>query len=84
MLITSYYLEISTEGWKYGWKIAVMFSFSVIIILVRSMSMSKRIKTKYTGVFYREAKRIGKSGSEKVFYIILHVIFNKYGDLKKI
>jgi integrase len=30
----------------------------------------KRIKTKYPGVFYREAKRIGGKGSEKVFYIV--------------
>ena len=29
-----------------------------------------RIKTRYTGVFYREARRIGKSGWEKVFYIL--------------
>lgn len=27
---------------------------------------SKRIKTKYPGVFYREAPRIGGSGIEKV------------------
>ena len=32
--------------------------------------MPKRIKTKYPGVFYREAKRIGGKGSEKVFYIV--------------
>ena len=31
----------------------------------------KRIKTKYPGVFYREAERIGGRGTEKVFYIIL-------------
>ena len=30
----------------------------------------KRVKTKYPGVFYREAKRIGGNGIEKIFYII--------------
>jgi integrase len=30
----------------------------------------KRIKTKYPGVFYREAKRIGGRGSEKVYYVV--------------
>jgi len=32
--------------------------------------MSKRIKTNYPGVFYREADRIGGKGKEKIFYII--------------
>lgn len=32
--------------------------------------MSKRIKTTYPGVFYREAQRIGGRGTEKVFYIV--------------
>ena len=32
--------------------------------------MSKRLKTTYPGVFYREAKRIGGKGPEKVFYIV--------------
>jgi integrase len=31
----------------------------------------KRIKTKYPGVFYREASRIGGNGPEKVFYIVI-------------
>lgn len=31
--------------------------------------MSKRIKTKYDGVVYREAKRIGGNGIERVYYI---------------
>lgn len=31
---------------------------------------SKRIKTNYPGVYYRNAKRIGGKGEEKVFYII--------------
>ena len=31
--------------------------------------MGKRIKTDYPGVYYREAKRVGKRGVEKVFYI---------------
>lgn len=31
--------------------------------------MPKRTKTKYPGVYYREARRIGKSGTEKVYYI---------------
>lgn len=30
----------------------------------------KRCKTKYPGVFYREATRIGGKGTEQVFYII--------------
>jgi len=32
--------------------------------------MSKRLKTDYPGVFYREADRIGGKGKEKVFYVI--------------
>ena len=32
--------------------------------------MSKRIKTKYTGVYYQEQNRRGKTGTEKVFYIV--------------
>ncbi|MDY6905575.1 MAG: site-specific integrase [Thermodesulfobacteriota bacterium] len=32
--------------------------------------MSKRIKTKYPGVFYREADRIGGRGTEKVYYVV--------------
>jgi integrase len=39
--------------------------------------MSKRIKTGYLGVFYREAKRIGRKGTEKVYY----VVFKKNGKL---
>ncbi|MCK4487665.1 MAG: site-specific integrase [Desulfobacterales bacterium] len=39
--------------------------------------MPARIKTNYPGVFYREAKRIGGKGSEKVFYIV----FKKDGKL---
>ena len=39
--------------------------------------MSKRLKTKYPGVFYREAKRVGGKGMEKVFYIV----FKKNGKL---
>lgn len=30
----------------------------------------KRIKTRYPGVFYREAKRISSKGTEQVFYIV--------------
>jgi len=30
----------------------------------------KRLKTEYRGVFYREAKRIGKKGKERIYYII--------------
>lgn len=37
----------------------------------------KRLKTKYPGVFYREADRIGGQGREQVFYII----FKKDGKL---
>jgi integrase len=32
--------------------------------------MPKRIKTKYPGVYYREARRIGGHGAEKVYYIL--------------
>ena len=39
--------------------------------------MAKRNKTKYPGVFYREAQRVGGRGSEKVYY----VIFKKNGKL---
>lgn len=41
------------------------------------MAENKRIKTKYPGVFYREAARIGGTGIEKVYYII----FKKDGTL---
>lgn len=34
------------------------------------MSSSPRIATKYPGVYYRESKRIGSKGLEKVFYIV--------------
>ena len=35
------------------------------------MGTSKRIKTKYPGVFYRTAKRLGRaSGEEQIFYIV--------------
>ncbi|OPY84921.1 MAG: Tyrosine recombinase XerD [Smithella sp. PtaU1.Bin162] len=37
----------------------------------------KRFKTQYPGVFYRETKRIGDSGTEKVFYIV----FKKDGKI---
>ncbi len=39
--------------------------------------MSDRMKTNYPGVFYREAQRIGKAGTEKVFYIV----FKKRGKV---
>jgi len=32
--------------------------------------MAKRRKTNYVGVYYREVKRIGGSGAEKVYYIV--------------
>jgi len=32
--------------------------------------MSKRLKTDYPGVFYRETKRIGGKGKEKVYYVV--------------
>jgi integrase len=41
--------------------------------------MSKRIKTNYPGVYYREAKRIGGKGIEKVYY----VVFKKNGKAKE-
>lgn len=37
----------------------------------------KRTKTKYPGVFYREAKRLGRPGLEKVYYIV----FKKNGKV---
>lgn len=39
--------------------------------------MSKRIKTTYPGVFYREAQRIGSKGIEKIYYIV----FKKNGKV---
>jgi integrase len=39
--------------------------------------MSKRIKANYTGVFYREARRIGGRGKERVYYIV----FKKNGKV---
>lgn len=39
--------------------------------------MSKRKKTTYPGVFYRESKRIGSKGIEKVYY----VVYKKKGKL---
>ncbi|MGB9500502.1 MAG: hypothetical protein ACKVE4_12340 [Dissulfuribacterales bacterium] len=41
--------------------------------------MPKRIKTNYPGVYYREAKRIGGKGIEKVYY----VVFKKNGKVKE-
>lgn len=32
--------------------------------------MAARIKTKYPGVYYREGKRIGRPGLEKIYYIV--------------
>ena len=34
------------------------------------MASSPRIATKYPGIYYRESKRIGGKGLEKVFYIV--------------
>lgn len=39
--------------------------------------MSKRIKTTYPGVFFRESARIGGKGSERVYYIV----FKKAGKV---
>ncbi len=39
--------------------------------------MKRRIKTNYPGVYYREARRIGGKGSEKVYY----VVFKKDGRM---
>lgn len=39
--------------------------------------MSKRIKTSYPGVYYREARRIGGKGTERVYYIV----FKKNGKV---
>ncbi len=35
------------------------------------MAAVKALKTEYPGVFYREAKRIGGKGKEKVFYVMV-------------
>ena len=32
--------------------------------------MPKRIKTSYPGVYFREAKRVGGQGTEKVYYVV--------------
>jgi hypothetical protein len=32
--------------------------------------MTKRIKTNYPGVYYREAARTGRKGLERVYYIV--------------
>ncbi len=37
--------------------------------------MPKRIKTKYPGVYYRKARRLGRNGMEPVYYIV----FKKHG-----
>jgi integrase len=37
----------------------------------------KRVKTKYPGIYYREADRIGGTGTEKVYYIV----FKKNGKI---
>ena len=42
--------------------------------------MPKRIKTKYPGVFYREAKRIGGKGSDKVEKVY-YIVFKKDGKV---
>lgn len=34
------------------------------------MGMAKRCKTKYPGVFYREAPRLGGTGTERIYYIV--------------
>lgn len=39
--------------------------------------MPKRIKTTYPGVFYREVKRVGRKGTERVYY----VLFKKDGKV---
>lgn len=39
--------------------------------------MAKRIKTNYPGIYYREVERRGKSGLEKVYYIV----FKKNGKV---
>ncbi|MBD5646378.1 MAG: hypothetical protein HDQ89_01735 [Desulfovibrio sp.] len=34
------------------------------------MSATKRFPTGYPGVFYREVRRLGKNGTEKVYYVV--------------
>ena len=45
--------------------------------LERIKEMSKRIRTSYPGVFYREARRIGGKGTERVYY----AVFKKNGKV---
>lgn len=42
----------------------------IVMYKIKVGKMSRRIKTSYPGVFYREAQRIGGKGTEKVFYIV--------------
>lgn len=37
------------------------------------MAATTRIKTKYPGVFYRESKRLGANGTERVYYIVFKI-----------
>jgi integrase len=50
-----------------GLEIAALASF---LYIRWSNLMSKRIKTKYVGIYYRMATRIGGKGDEKVYYIV--------------
>jgi integrase len=38
------------------------------------MAAQKRLKTDYPGVFYRESKRVGGPGTEKVYYAVFKVL----------
>lgn len=63
------------EGWKLGWILfAAVGNWVGKFLLSRfqenTMSVSKRIKTAYPGIYYRETRRIGGSGVERVYYAV--------------
>jgi len=46
-------------------------------MVITTGGIMKRFKTKYPGVFYREADRVGRPGKEKIYY----VVFKKDGKI---
>ncbi len=83
-LITTTMLEILLEYLlillKLNVQPNVFPTFSNILNSNRGITMdsaTKRFKTDYPGVFFREAKRIGGKGLEKVYYIV----FRKGGSV---
>ncbi len=59
-------------GWK--WVGKYIFLFNLQQEMKRRLEivgkMNGRIKTEYPGVFYRNARRMGKKGTERVYYIV--------------